>query len=135
MMNSVKRALRKSSACGVIFLFSLVVWCASLATPSLSAVLAMPGCAQNSSALGKAGCENPSFLCRFGSSFDPLFGGALISPSAPNFSKDGQPQVGWTVPIGSSYEISLAASGYRAAFPILPIQKVPIYLSHSVLIL
>lgn len=104
-----------------------------MVAPALSIASPMPGCSQNSSALGKTGCEQPSFLCGFGSSFHLLSGGVLASVRNHDFSKGAQYPILGVAPLGSSGETSLAANHVGVAFRTLPAQKVSIHLFNSVL--
>ena len=130
----VQRTFKKLTAFSLLFLFTLGVWCVSLAALDLSVASATQRCPHNSLALGKMDCDQPNFMCSFPApgSFSDI---ALASVRNHDFSKDAQCPIGWVVPVGSSDETSLAANNLGVAFRIHPAQKVSINLFNSVLTL
>jgi len=130
----VKRVSKTLTAFSLLFFFAFGVCGASMAAPGLSIASPMPGCSQDSSALGKA-CEHPSFLCGFGSSFHLLSGGVLASSRTHDFSKVTHFPTKELVFIGSSDEIPLAASRLGSASASSAAQKVSVHLFNSILTL
>ena len=133
MITSVKGLVKKLTVFSLAFLFIFGVCGISMAAPALSIVAPMPGCPQNSSALEKAACEYPSFLCGFSSSFDLLSRGVLVSSRTHDFSKVTHFPTKELVFIGSSDEIPLAASRLGSASASSAAQKVSIHLFNSIL--
>lgn len=131
-ITSVKRALKKVIAFGLVASFIYGAWCASMAAPGLSVASAAQRCPENSSALEN--CD-PTHLCAFASSFNLLPEGTFVSARNQDFLKSTQSSNIEPVSTGSSYEISLAASGFSAASAVYPAQKEVIYLFNSVLTL
>jgi hypothetical protein len=132
---SVKRVLKTLTAFSLLLFFTFAVCGVSMAAPALSIASPMPGCSQDSSPLGKTGCEQPSFLCGFSSSFDLLSRGVLVSSRTHDFSKVTHFPTKELVFIGSSDEIPLAASRLGSASASSAAQKVSIHLFNSILTL
>ena len=128
-MRSVRRGLRKLSTLSFIFLFTLGVWCASIAAPDLSDAASGADCSKNSLPMP---CPNPSFLCASGS-FNFLSESAFASVRAYGFSKDTHLPV--MALVVASHQLSFAGSRLNASRFIYPVRKVSIHLFNSVLTL
>jgi hypothetical protein len=71
---------------GLLLFFASAVWCASLAAPG-QALASVSGCSQTSGPMAMAGCDHPTFLCRFDLASHLLSHDALSSPRSINSLK------------------------------------------------
>lgn len=132
MILPVQRPFRKLTAFTVLFLFTLGVWCASLAALDLSVASATQRCPQNSLALEKTDCDQPNFMCPSGP--DPrLFSSVgIISPRTDEPPKGAPLAIIGPAVTGPPYEVSRAGIGAAAVNLHFP-GKIPIHLFNSVL--
>jgi len=132
VVNFVQRTSKKLTAFSLALLFTLGVWCASLAAPNLSIASATHRCPQDSLVLGKMDCDQPNFMCSFGLDPRSFSSVAIISPRTHELPKAAALSIGGADIAGPPYEISLAAIRAMAVNLHLP-EKVPIHLFNSVL--
>lgn len=132
IINFVRRTFKKLTAFSLLFLFTLGVWCASLAALDLSVASATHRCPKNSLALGKMDCDQPNFMCSFGLDPRSFSSVAIISPRTHEVPKAAPFSIVGAAITGPPYEISLAVVSAIAANLHFP-EKVPIHLFNSVL--
>ena len=134
-------ALKRLTALSLLFLFALGVACVSFSAPGYSAALVAgsaglpPGCAENSAALEKRGCNYPTFICRTGSTLLAFSATALTSLQNRDFSKDAKFSILVVLPAISSDDKFLVGDGPMTASAIYAEGKVSLYLFNSVLTL
>lgn len=128
----VQRAFKKLTACSLLFLFTLGIWCASLAALDLSVASATERCPKSSLALGKMDCDQPNFMCSFGPDPRSLSSVAIISPRTHELPKAVPLPIGGPAITGPPYEVSLAAIS-PVAVNLHFQKKVSIHLFNSVL--
>ena len=127
------RFLRRFTVLGLAILLTSGVWCRGLEGDA-SAILVgkcpglAPGCAQSSTSLENAGCQNSVFPCAFGS-LDLLSQGASPSVQTDDFFHHGHFVP--TVPSSSAEEIALVI--HLGAAPQNSAGKISPHLFYSVL--
>lgn len=127
----VQRPLKKLTALILMSLFTVGVWCASLAAPELSIASATQRCPQNSLSMGKMDCDQPNFMCSLRPNPTSLTS-AVIPARTHELGKAVTLSVGAAEFAGPPYETALATTGARAVNLHFP-EKVPIYLFNSIL--
>jgi hypothetical protein len=128
------KALGKLASLSLVFFLALEIWCVSMGAAGASQASSVPGCSQGISALEKAGCDYPAFICPLGPVFSLPSEGAFALFRDSRFSKDVPCSIMEGAFLGSSLDdVSLREMKLRSASVNTPAQRVSIHLFNSIL--
>lgn len=125
------KALGKLTSFSLVFFLALEIWCVSMGFDGASLASSMPGCSHGISALEKAGCDYPAFICPLGPVFSLPSEGAFALFRGGGFCKDVLMEGAF---LGSSLDdVSLREMKLRSASVNTPARRVSIHLFNSIL--